>query len=77
MNANALLVALLVGFFGGVSNLLVDAPAIWNYDWRRGIPNYNELCHSPHRYLHDPFFCFYLSHFVNLVLTPLVDGLVG
>ena len=32
------LVAFLVGLSGSLANLLVDIPALWNYDWSRGVP---------------------------------------
>ena len=34
------LVAFLVGLSGGLANLLVDIPALWNYDWSNGLPSY-------------------------------------
>lgn len=37
------LVAFLVGLFGGLANLLVDIPALWNYDWSSGFPSYSDL----------------------------------
>ncbi len=71
---HAFLVALLVGFFGGLANLLVDIPALWNYDWSQGIPGYQELLRSPHRYLHTPLFTLLISYFVWLFLSALVHG---
>jgi hypothetical protein len=32
-----------VGLFGGLANLLVDVPALWNHDWSRGVPSYHDL----------------------------------
>jgi len=32
------LVAFLVGLSGGLANLLVDIPALWNYDWNCSFP---------------------------------------
>ena len=50
------LVALLVGLFGGLANLLVDIPALWNHDWSRGFPGYRNLLETKHRHLHTPVF---------------------
>jgi len=66
---DGLMVALLVGLFGGVVNLLVDLPAFWNYDWTNGPPSYRDLVDSPHRYLHTPGFCL-------LITVPLWVGFV-
>jgi len=33
------LVAFLVGLSGGLANLLIDIPALWNYDWSNGLPS--------------------------------------
>lgn len=65
---------LLVGLFGGLANLLVDIPALWNHDWSRGIPSYIQLIQSPHRYLHTPLFCLGISYLAWILLTTLVHG---
>jgi len=71
---NGLLDTLLVGLFGGLANLLVDIPALWNYDWSQGIPGYQELIRSPHRYLHTPLFTLLISYFAWLGLSALIHG---
>ena len=72
---NAFLVALLIGFFGGLANLLVDIPALWNYDWNNGIPSYKDLVASPHRYHHDPLFCLFISFVVWIIFITSYYGL--
>ncbi len=69
------LVAFFVGLFGGLANLLVDVPALWNYDFRRGVPSYGDLARSPHRHLHTPFFCFIVSSVIWVFLVAFVYGL--
>ena len=71
---DGLLDTLLVGLFGGLANLLVDIPALWNYDWSQGIPGYQDLIRSPHRYLHTPLFTLLVSYVVWLGLSALVHG---
>ena len=71
------LVAFLVGLFGGLANLLVDNPALWNVDWSHGIPSYRDLYESPHRHLHTPVFCLLVSSVVWILLAALVHGLGG
>ena len=68
------LVAFLVGLFGGVANLLVDIPALWNIDWSHGFPSYRDLLRTPHRYLHTPVFCLLVSCVVWVFLAALVHG---
>ena len=72
---NALMVALLIGFFGGVANLLIDIPALWNYNWNNGIPSYTDLVASLHRYHHDPLFCLLISSIVWFCLITSYYGL--
>ncbi len=67
--------AFLVGFCGGLANLLVDVPALWNVDWSLGFPSYRDLAESPHRHLHTPVFCFLVSCVVWVFLAALVHGL--
>ena len=66
-----------MGLCGGLANLLVDVPALWNVDWSHGVPSYRDLERSPHRYLHTPFFCFIVSSVIWVVLAALVHGLGG
>jgi len=73
---NAFTLALLVGFFGGLANLLVDIPALWNYDWNNGIPSYADLVASLHRYHHDPVFCLFISFVVWVCFITFAYGLV-
>ncbi len=72
---NGLMVAFLIGFFGGVANLLVDIPALWHYNWNNGTPNYKDLMAAPHRYLHTPIFCLLVSLIVWIGFITLVYGL--
>ena len=72
---NALLVALLVGVFGGVANLLVDIPALWNHDWNNGTPNYTDLMAAPHRHLHTPLFCLFISSIIWICFITSFYGL--
>ncbi len=65
---------LLVGLFGGLANLFVDIPALWNYDWSQGIPGYQDLVRSPHRYLNTPLFTLLVSYVVWIGLTAFVHG---
>ncbi len=69
------LVAFLVGLSGGLANLLIDIPALWNYDWSNGIPSYRDLLRAPHRHLHTPVFCLLVSSIVWIFLAALVHGL--
>lgn len=68
------LVAFLAGLLGGVVNVLVDIPALWNYDWSLGFPTYEALVHSPHRYLNTPAFCLAVSVTFFVCSLPLVVG---
>ena len=68
------LVAFLVGLFGGLANLLVDVPALWNHDWSRGFPGYRDLYWAQHRHLHTPVFCLLVSCVVWVFLVALVHG---
>jgi len=68
------LVALLAGLLGGVVNVLIDIPALWNYDWSLGFPTYEALVHSPHRYLNTPAFCLVVSVTFFVCSLPLVVG---
>ena len=68
------LVAFLVGLSGGLANLLVDIPALWNYDWSHGIPIYRDLNETPHGRLHTPVFCLLVSSIVWVFLAALVHG---
>lgn len=61
MKIRAYLGPLLVGLVGGLANVLIDTPALWNYNWSNGFPTYRGLIDSPHRYLHTPFFCLLIS----------------
>ena len=72
---NGFLVALLVWGLGGLANLLIDVPSLWNYDWSNGPPSYQDLVASPHRYLHNPLFCLLISSAVWLCLVTLTYGL--
>ncbi len=72
---NEFLVAFFVGLFGGLANLLVDVPALWNYVWSRGVPSYGDLVETPHRHLHTPLFCFIVSSVIWVVFISLVYGL--
>ena len=68
------LVAFLVGLFGGLANLLVDVPALWNYYWSRGFPGHRDLYETKHRHLHTPVFCLLVSCVVWVFLAALVNG---
>jgi len=72
---NALVVALLIGFFGGMVNVLVDIPALWNYNWDNGIPSYKDLVTCLHRYHHDPLFCLLVSFIVWIGFITFAYGL--
>jgi len=74
MVLDGFLVAFLVGLSGGLANLLVDIPALWNYDWSNGLPSYNDLLWAPHRHLHTPVFCLLVSSIVWIFLAALVHG---
>ncbi len=71
---DGLLVAFLVGLSGGLANLLIDIPALWNYDWSNWIPSYNDLVLAQHRHLHTPVFCLLVSSIVWVFLAALVHG---
>ena len=71
------LVAFLVGLSCGLANLLVDIPALWNYDLSNGLPSYRDLERTPHRHLHTPVFCLLVSSIVWIFLAALVHGLGG
>lgn len=68
------LVAFFVGIAGGLANLLVDIPALWNVDWSRGVPSYPDLKRAPHRHFHTPLFCFIVSCVIWVVLVAFIYG---
>lgn len=68
------LVALLVGILGGFVNVLIDIPALWNYNWSLGFPTYGGLILSPHRYLHTPAFSLVVSVTFFVCSLPLAIG---
>ena len=72
---NGFMVALLIGVFGGMANLLVDIPSIWNYQWVNGIPNYKDLMEAPHRHLHTPIFCLLVSSILWICFITFIYGL--
>ena len=72
---NALMAALLVGFFSGLANLFIDIPALWNYNWDNGTPSYKDLVKSPHRHLHTPLFCLLVSSIVWICFIAFAYGL--
>ena len=71
------LVAFLVRLSGGLANLLVYIPALWNVDWSHGVPGYRDLLWIPHRHLRTPFFCLLVSSVVWILLAALVHGFGG
>jgi hypothetical protein len=69
------MVALCVGIFGGLVNLLIDIPAAWHYDWSTGPPSYQDLINTRHRHLHTPSFCILITLPLWLGFVALTNGL--
>lgn len=67
-------VTFLLWLFSGLAGILVDLPSLLTYEWSNGIPNYQALLESPHRFLHDPIFCFLLCCPLHLCLITLIRG---